>query len=201
MWVSLELPDGGWDPSRWLAIPGRLFSLIEQWVGETLHIPSGALSRSRITMIRDFTADEVRIATDHDPCCIGCGSENDASLRFRVTGWSAGELRGTVTFTPWHLSGPGHAHGGVTAIALDEAMGTLAVLHFGEDAVTAQFDIAYTAAAPSEGELEIVAPIESVEGRKAWVTGEMLAGTPVATARGLFIRARPLEDGERADRP
>lgn len=90
---------------------------------------------------------------------------------------------------------PGRVHGGWVATLLDHLMGyaagTVETWIF-----TRSLTIDYDHAVPLFEELEISAHVESIDGRKIWVAGEIRAGGDVvARARGLWLppRTRPAE--------
>jgi acyl-coenzyme A thioesterase PaaI-like protein len=89
---------------------------------------------------------------------------------------------------------PGHVHGGVTGLLLDEVMGAAAT-SAGRWGMTAFLNITYRRALPLDVELEIRSWITEVNGRKTGVTGTIVvAAQPEAIcveATALFIEPRP----------
>lgn len=89
--------------------------------------------------------------------------------------------------------GPQVAHGGWTAAAFDDVMGRF-LTHSGRRTVTATLTISYKAPVPVETPLELKVRIQSNEGRRWTVTGELrLQGDDLelATAEGVWIERRP----------
>lgn len=82
------------------------------------------------------------------------------------------------------------AHGGWTAMAFDEALGHLVLLHGGMS-VTARLTVEFLRPVPIEREVEIIARVDSAEGRKLTISGEMTlaaSGAVLARAHGLFAQ-------------
>ncbi len=99
-------------------------------------------------------------------------------------------LRGTIVFPPIFDGLGGFAHGGFIALALDNALGSVALIH--TISRTATITIDYKAPAPISHELQIQAGLERMEGRKVWVSGSISdAGRTLAEARGLWVALRP----------
>jgi acyl-coenzyme A thioesterase PaaI-like protein len=87
-----------------------------------------------------------------------------------------------------HEGGPGVAHGGWTASAMDEALGHLALL-CGQMTVTATLTVDFLRPVPIERPLKLTAWRERVE-RNRWINvGELVlesTGVVLARARGEF---------------
>lgn len=89
---------------------------------------------------------------------------------------------------------PGRVHGGFVATLLDHIMGYAAGT-VGTWIFTRSLTVDYDHAVPLFEELEIVARVERVDGRKIWVVGEIrAAGSVVARARGLWVPPRAVPD-------
>ena len=95
-----------------------------------------------------------RIPPHHDPTCWGCG-ENLTGLRLPLPE-SEGieEYEAYTHFDERHQAGPGIAHGGFVAAALDEACGLLATW-YKFPAVTARIFVRYRHPVPINTELLI----------------------------------------------
>ena len=95
--------------------------------------------------------------------------------------------RASVNFD-WRFEGPLQcAHGGYIAAVFDEFLGWSQMLSGGSGA-TKKLTVVYHKPTPLNVDLEITSKLESIDGRKIMVSGEMKAGdTLVASAEGLFI--------------
>lgn len=88
-----------------------------------------------------------------------------------------------------HEGGPGVAHGGWTAAALDELLGHTPVMH-GQLTVTATITVQYIKPVPIDRPLLGRSRVDRIEGRKWYLSGEIVlasSGAPLATASGLWI--------------
>ncbi len=109
-----------------------------------------------------------------------------------VTSRTADRVEGTVRFGRWFMGGGMAVHGGVVSLLFDEVLGILAALAAGGISRTAYLNTDYRALTPIDTDLEVVAWIERVEGRKWTVRGEIRHGNVVcAEAEGLFIKLLP----------
>ena len=85
---------------------------------------------------------------------------------------------------------PGRVHGGVVATLLDHIMGYAAGT-VGRWIFTRSLTIDYDHAVPLFDELELAARVDRIDGRKIWVSGEiMVSGSPLVRARGLWLPPR-----------
>lgn len=110
----------------------------------------------------------------------------------RVTSRTADRVEGTVTFGRWFMGGGMAVHGGAVSLLFDEVLGILASLAAGGITRTAFLHTDYRALTPIDTELEAVAWIDRVEGRKWFVRGEIRHGDVVcAEGEGLFLRLLP----------
>jgi acyl-coenzyme A thioesterase PaaI-like protein len=83
-------------------------------------------------------------------------------------------------------------HGGVVSLVFDEVLGILASVQAEAITRTAYLHTDYRALTPIDVELDVVARIERVDGRKILVRGEVRHGDVVcAEADALFLRLRP----------
>lgn len=97
----------------------------------------------------------------------------------------------TVTLGLAYQGPPGRVHGGYVATLLDHVMGYTAGLTTGGHKFTRTLSVDYMVGTPLFVPIVITAWVESEEGRKAWICGEISAGGAVtASARGLFVGAR-----------
>jgi len=98
--------------------------------------------------------------------------------------------RGRVTFGRFH-GGTMTAHGGVIPLVYDEIMGRLATAGTRPFARTAYLNVDYRAGVPLDTDIEVSASIESVEGRKLFLRGQMLLdGTVLTECTGLWVRIK-----------
>jgi len=96
-------------------------------------------------------------------------------------------IRGRVTFGAAYEGPPGCVHGGYVAAAFDELLGATQSLS-GTQGMTARLEVDYRSPSPLGQELTLLGEVQSVEGRKIWCTGRLLAGERLcAESRGLFI--------------
>ncbi len=92
-----------------------------------------------------------------------------------------------------HEGGPGVAHGGWTAAALDEILGHMAILS-GHMAVTGTLTVEFLKPVPIERELEARAWVERRENGKWHNMGELRlasTGALLARATGIFVERNP----------
>jgi acyl-coenzyme A thioesterase PaaI-like protein len=97
-----------------------------------------------------------------------------------------------VVFGVHHQGGPGIAHGGIVAAALDEACGLLATWHR-FPTVTARFTVRYRRPAPINRPLRITARVTGERGRRIEIAAELRDGDELlAEGEGAFLHV-PLE--------
>ena len=130
--------------------------------------------------------------------CYGCGEANPEGLQiqFRLEGKRA---VGSFRVRPLHQGFPGLAHGGITAAALDEAMGW-AMYAAGTWAVTARMEVKYRHPLPLGQELTVKGEVTRDRGRRVEVAAKVRSadGELLAEANAVFLRvprerARQLE--------
>lgn len=85
---------------------------------------------------------------------------------------------------------PGRSHGGIVALAFDDAMGfVLSIIH--SVAYTGEISVRYKAPTPLNTPLVIRARLDRIEGRKLHLVAEMSEDRPdaplIATSHALFI--------------
>jgi acyl-coenzyme A thioesterase PaaI-like protein len=104
----------------------------------------------------------------------------------------AREYRSAVRFEERHQGGPGIAHGGIVAAALDEAAGLLATW-YRFPTVTARIFVRYRRPVPINAELVVRSWLRSERGRRIHVDATIADSSEVlAEARGAFLHV-PLE--------
>jgi len=89
-------------------------------------------------------------------------------------------------------------HGGLIAAIMDECLG-LTCFHQipSQIAMTARLEMDFRKPVPSNSMVVVQSQIESVKGRKVWVTGMMkdaVAGTLLVEARALFVEPKGVQD-------
>ena len=120
--------------------------------------------------------------------CFGCGDLNPHGLKleFRVEG-----KRAVANFLPQasHQGYPGLVHGGLTATALDEAMGW-AMYAAGVWAMTGKMEVKFRQPLPLGQKAVVSAELTRNRGRWLEVRGEIRRedGKLVAESQGLFMR-------------
>ncbi|WP_286930360.1 MULTISPECIES: PaaI family thioesterase [Aeromicrobium] len=109
-----------------------------------------------------------------------------------VTSRTTDRVEGTVRFGRWFMGGGMAVHGGAVSLLFDEVLGIIASLAAGGITRTAYLHTDYRALTPIDTELETIAWIDRVEGRKWFIRGEIRHGDVVcAEAEGLFLRLLP----------
>jgi len=91
----------------------------------------------------------------------------------------------------WAYEGPpGSVHGGFVSAIFDQFLG-MAQLLGKQPGMTACLHVNYHHRTPLNTELQLRGQLQSIEGRKATISGEMYAGGVLtASAEGLFVRPR-----------
>jgi acyl-coenzyme A thioesterase PaaI-like protein len=100
-----------------------------------------------------------------------------------------GELRCELRCPADHEGGPGVAHGGWTAAALDELLGHTP-LHHGQLTVTGTLTVRFVKPVPIDRPLLGRARVDRVEGSKWFISGELLlagSGALLASGTGVWI--------------
>jgi acyl-coenzyme A thioesterase PaaI-like protein len=99
-------------------------------------------------------------------------------------------VRGEVTFGPQFEGAPGCVHGGFVAALLDEALG-MATIFTGGPGMTGQLTTRFLQHTPVATPLRVEARLDSVDGRKLSMSGELYHGeVAVAEASGIFISVK-----------
>lgn len=124
--------------------------------------------------------------------CFGCGQQNPSGLRLK---FFVDEERTIVCKVrlPRRFEGPpGHAHGGIIATLLDEAM-SKANRQFGVLAMTRQIEVEYLRPVPLGVPLALTGRHAVSSGRKHHCEAEIAdeGGVVLARAKGLFVEVKP----------
>jgi uncharacterized protein (TIGR00369 family) len=124
--------------------------------------------------------------------CFGCGDDNDAGLHLQFFVDEEQRVLCRVSLARQFQGPPGHAHGGIIATLLDEAM-SKANRHRNITAMTRHMSIDYLRPVPLETDLILQGWSESTtegdSGRKHRCSAELrnAEGTVLASATGIFI--------------
>ncbi len=139
-----------------------------------------------------MSADGPAIPPHHDPACWGCG-DNPVGLRLPVPAAEGlTEYEAFFSFDDRHQGGPGIAHGGMVAAALDEAVGLLATW-YAFPTVTARIFVRFRLPVPINTELQLRASIDDARGRRIRASATLTDGAaPLAEARAALLHV-PLE--------
>jgi acyl-coenzyme A thioesterase PaaI-like protein len=120
--------------------------------------------------------------------CFGCGQLNSEGLQieFEVEG---ARVTGRFIARSSHQGFPGVTHGGISAAAMDEAMGW-AMYAAGAWAMTARMEVKYRSPVPMGEELVVTAQVVRDRGRLLEATAELrtCSGDRLAEAKAIFVR-------------
>lgn len=134
----------------------------------------------------------MNVPPHHDPSCWGCG-DNPTGIHLpspEREGERTYEAR--FAFGEQHQAGPGFAHGGLVAAALDEAAGLLATW-YRFPCVTANLAVRYRRPVHINRELTIRAELVADDGRRIDVEADLLDGEELlAHAEGSWAHV-PIE--------
>lgn len=99
-----------------------------------------------------------------------------------------GEVRGTFRLGKRYEGAPGLAHGGVLCLVLDHLLGEAAMAQR-VGGMTVGLDVRFVAPTRLETELEVVARVARVDGRKVHLEGAIThEGRATATATAVFVQ-------------
>lgn len=120
--------------------------------------------------------------------CFGCGERNKTGLRLRFYVDEEHVIVCRVRLARRFEGPPGHAHGGVIATLLDEAM-SKANRQFGVLAMTRQMEVEYLKPVPLGVRLLLTGRHAGAEGRKHSCEAELTneKGEVLARGKALFI--------------
>ena len=125
--------------------------------------------------------------------CFGCGPGNEAGLRLEfVLDKQRERFVCHFQLADRFVGPPGHAHGGIIATILDEAMGKVNKLRH-VVAVTSEMTVNYLKPVPLKQPLRVESREVKVTGRKHINMAEILneKGEVLARSQGLFIAIDP----------
>ena len=125
--------------------------------------------------------------------CFACGRNNPQGMRLRFA-YQESSRRFVCRFRlgKRYTGPPGHAHGGIIATILDEAMGKVNKIH-NVVALTSEITVNYLRPVPLQRPLRVESRELSVRGRRHVNVAEILdgEGTVLARGRGVFIAIDP----------
>jgi uncharacterized protein (TIGR00369 family) len=125
--------------------------------------------------------------------CFGCGTNNPQGMRLKFA-YDEDIRRFVCHFrlSKRYTGPPGHAHGGIIATILDEAMGKVNKLRH-VIALTSQITVNYLKPVPLNKPLRVESHEVRVRGRQHINMAEILnpKGEVLARSRGLFIAIDP----------
>ena len=128
--------------------------------------------------------------------CFGCGEDNHAGLHLKFFVDEEQRVLCRFRLAPQFQGPPGHAHGGIIATLLDEAM-SKANRHRNVVAMTRHISIDYLRPVPLEADLLLEGWSESdtgsASGRKHRCSAEIrdASGTVLASGTGIFVEVPP----------
>jgi uncharacterized protein (TIGR00369 family) len=143
-------------------------------------------------MNKAATSREIPLAHGTQNACFGCGDANDAGLHLKFFVDDEGRVLCRVRLAAQFQGPPGHAHGGIIATLLDEAM-SKANRRRNIVAMTRHMSIDYLRPVPLENDLVLEGWSEkdaaSASGRKHQCSAEIrdAGGAVLASATGIFV--------------
>jgi acyl-coenzyme A thioesterase PaaI-like protein len=127
----------------------------------------------------------------HYSRCFGCGDDALGGLRVSSTVGEGLSVTTEFTVTENHQGAPGLAHGGLLALAFDEALGAVNWL-LGAIAVTGRLETDYLLPVPVGTTLHITAQCDGVSGRKIYTSAvgrlDGPEGAVAVRATAIFIQ-------------
>lgn len=120
--------------------------------------------------------------------CFGCGQANRSGLRLKFFVDEQQQVVSRVRLAPRFEGPPGHAHGGIIATLLDEAMSKANRVH-DVVAMTRQMEVEYLRPVPLRQGLTLTGSRVSHHARKNSCEAEIrdASGTVLARGKALFI--------------
>lgn len=176
----------------------RLAAAVRDLLGTTVRTQASAASLARATaLVEEATAVlQEDLRTDPSPMAtmafrhaysIVTGTAHPIAPPVRLELTDDG-VRGRFHLGQQYEGGPGLVHGGILSLVFDHVLGE-AALAADVGGMTVGLDVRYVAPTPLHADLEVACRVESVEGKKVRLVGEIShGGTVTATAKALFIR-------------
>lgn len=125
--------------------------------------------------------------------CYGCGVDNQEGMRLKfVYDAERHSMIARIRLHSRYMGPPGHAHGGVIATVLDEAMGKVMKIH-NVIALTSRMEVQFLKPVPLHEPLIAEGKPKSHRGRRYWTVAEIRnrKGDVLARSHGLFIAIDP----------
>jgi len=134
--------------------------------------------------------------------CFGCGLENRSGLRLKFFTDEEGHIVCHTRLAARFAGPPGHAHGGIIATLLDEAM-SKANRARGVLAMTRHMEVHYLRPVPLGTPITLSARHLKAHGRAHHCEAHIrnAAGETLASAKGLFIQVPPNYLGKAVPQP
>jgi len=124
--------------------------------------------------------------------CFGCGLENRTGLRLKFFVDDDKKVVSHLRLAARFAGPPGHAHGGIIATLLDEAMSKVNRAR-GVLAMTRRLDVDYLRPVPLGKRLTLTARHTGTTGRRNHIEAQLAdaSGEILATAKAVFITITP----------
>lgn len=109
-----------------------------------------------------------------------------------------GKAYGRVHLTAIYQGPPGRVHGGYVSVLLDHIVGSACASVLPNPYFTRVLTVDFLHAVPLNTDLELFGWLDELDGRKAWVVGEVRHGDEIL-ARGRALMVHPRGAGDAAD--
>ena len=124
--------------------------------------------------------------------CVVCGLRNPFGLRAQFYELETGEVLALFHPRDEHQSYPGRLHGGIATAILDETIGRVGLIKYGEDiwGVTVEFQARFRRPVPLAEEIRVIGRITADTRRTFTGTGEILLpdGRVAVEGMGKYIK-------------
>ncbi len=127
--------------------------------------------------------------------CYGCGVDNKEGMRLEfVYDQERNSMVARLRLGTRFMGPPGHAHGGVIATVLDEAMGKVMKIH-NVIALTSRMEVQFLKPVPLQETLIAEGKPRAHRGRRYWTVAEIRnsKGDILARSKGLFVAIDPVQ--------
>jgi len=126
--------------------------------------------------------------------CFGCGVDNKEGMRLKfVYDKDRHSMVARIRLRSRFTGPPGHAHGGVIATVLDEAMGKVMKIH-NVIALTSRMEVQFLKPVPLHATLIAEGRPRAHRGRRYWALAEIRNqnGDVLARSKGVFVAIDPM---------